>query len=79
MGHSSVTFVAVAVVVVKRQKQDEGPISRDDRGFVLVVCVLDFLAGGSPLALPIAKHEVNSIGIIVRSSAPTSLLARNKW
>ena len=26
----------VAVVFVKRQKQNEGPIPRDDRGFVLV-------------------------------------------
>ena len=57
----------VAVVVAKRQKQNEGPISRDDRGFVLVcVFLLGFLANGWPSALPSAEHEVSSIGIISR-------------
>ena len=52
--------------VAKRQKQDEGPTSRDDRGFVLVVCFLAFLRVTGPLALPSARHEVSSIGISVR-------------
>ena len=33
----------VVVVVVKRQHQNEGPISRDGSGFVLVVCFSAFL------------------------------------
>ena len=69
MGHSSVrtrwSDVSV-VVVVKRQKQNEGPISSDDRGFVLVCAFLGFLGKGEPLALPSAKHEVKSIEISVR-------------
>ena len=56
---------------MKRQKQDEGPISTDARGFVLVCVFLGFLAFREWLALwlcpaPSTKHEVNSIGIIVR-------------
>ena len=39
-------------------KQNERPISRDDRGFVLVCVFLGFLAEGEPVALPSAKHEV---------------------
>ena len=33
----------VVVVVVKRKKQDEGQILRDDGGFVLVVCFSAFV------------------------------------
>jgi len=68
VGHSSVRTRRPdgAVVVVNRQKQNEGPISRDDRGFVLVCVFLGFLANGEPLALPSAKHEVSNIGIILR-------------
>ena len=73
MGHGTVRNRLpagfIVVVVVKRQKQDEGQISRDDRGFVLVVvCFSAFLqvAAFGSTALPSAKHEVKSIGIIVR-------------
>ena len=68
VGHSSVRtrWPYVAVVVVKRQKHNEGPLSRDDRGFVLVCVFLGFLAEGEPLALPRAKHKVSNIDIYVR-------------
>ena len=74
VGHSSVRIqwpgVVVVVVVVKSQKQNEGPISRDYRGFVLVCVFLGFLAKGEPPALPSAEHEVRSIGIVVRFPLP---------